>query len=503
MKKSIAALLALIMLITPALGSCADNKDGSGSDTKASDTTAAADADGGSSPEDTTPSDALEDRQNVKETLESGLNFNGMTFQMMVQTDHQNDAWVSEQTGNSVDDEVYYRNLSVEELLNIKILEAVTIQDYGTIRTMIQTSVLAADGAYDLVLQHAVASGASALDGYLVNWYDVPHVNFENPWYPQESIQSLTFKGQMYLSVSDMALSLTKNTYCMFFDKVIGENYGLGNMYDIVNNGQWTLDKLREVTKSIYVDVNGDGKRNDGDYYGFGTDIQSNVNTYLWSCNQPVFYFGENDTVVVSYPDEKTGIIIDKVKAIIYDEEGTTYKTDHSYGIKEFAKGNVLFANGQIGQSASLLADYENDFGIIPYPKYDEDQKEYYTMVDGNFSVIAIPKGITAEKLKMAGAAVEALSAYSWKNVVPKYYDVALKTRYVRDQESVAMLDLIMENRVVDFAYLYDNWQGFVFLTQDIIQNKKEFTSTVAAQTKVKTMYYEKKVLKFFLDNAE
>ena len=168
-----------------------------------------------------------------------------------------------------------------------------------------------------------------------------------------------------------------------------------------------------------------------------------------------------------------------------------------------FAKGRALFANGQIGQSASKLADYENDFGIIPYPKYDEAQDTYYTMVDGNFSIIAIPKGISDDKLAMTGAAVEALSAYSWKNVVPKYYDVALKTRYVRDQESVEMLDLIMENRVVDFAYLYDNWQGFVFMTQDIIGTNKEFTSTVASQVKAKTAYYEKKLLKYFLDHAE
>ena len=497
MKRSISLILVLIMLLIPVFTACSDSADG---DTP-SDTTVA--ADGSSTPEDTTPADALEDRKNVKETLESGLDFGGATFQMIVQTDHINDAWVEELTGSSVDDEVYSRNMYVEELLNIKILPASSIADYGQINSSVQASVLAGDGAYDLILNHAVNSGALVLGDFCTNWYTVPHVNFSNPWYPQESVANLTFKGQMYSSVSDLCLSLTKNTYCMFFDKVKGEDYGLANMYEIVNNGQWTLDKMKEIVANIYFDENGNTKADADDFYGLGTDVNSNLNTYLWSCNQPVFYFTEDDQVVVSFVEEKTGMIIDKVKSILFDEVGATKGTDHSYGVKQFAKGRVLFANAQIGQSASLLADYENDFGIIPYPKYDEAQTEYYTMVDGNFSVIMIPKGISAEKIGMVGATVEALSAYSWKNVIPKYYDIALKTRYVRDQESVAMLDLIMKNRVVDFAYLYDNWQGFVFLTQDIIGNNKEFTSTVATQQKVKTMYYEKKVLTYFLDHAE
>jgi len=495
MKKSISLILAMIMLLVP-FTACSDNTD---SANDPSDTVA---ADGGITPEETAAPDALEDRKNVNETLEAGLDFGGATFQMIVQADHINDAWVEELTGASVDDEVYSRNMYVEELLNIKILPANSIADYGQINSSVQASVLAGDGAYDLILNHAVNSGALVLGDFCTNWYTVPHVNFSNPWYPQESVANLTFKGQMYSSVSDLCLSLTKNTYCMFFDKVKGEDYGLANMYEIVNNGEWTLDKLKEIVSNIYFDENGNGSPDADDYYGFGTDVNSNLNTYLWSSNQPVFYFTEDDQVVVSYVEEKTGMIIDKVKAILA-EEGATKGADHSYGVNQFAKGRILFANAQIGQSASLLADYENDFGIIPYPKYDENQSEYYTMVDGNFSVIMIPKGISEDKIGMVGATVEALSAYSWKNVIPKYYDIALKTRYVRDQESVAMLDLIMKNRVVDFAYLYDNWQGFVFLTQDIIGNNKEFTSTVAAQQKVKTMYYEKKILTYFLDNAE
>lgn len=504
MKRSITLLLALLLLSSTVLSACGEpDSDATPPQTENADNVSSSSEEETPEEEEEEELDSLEARKNVPETLESGLDFGGATFQMLVQPQHRNDAWVDELTGNSVDDEVYARNLHTEELLNIDILESVDIYEVD-IEAAVQASVLAGDNVYDLVLGHAIYSGSIILNDYTMNWYDVPHVNFENPWYPQESIANLTYKGQMYSAVSDMCLSLTKNTYCMFFDKQKAEDYSLGNMYDIVRAGDWTLDTLRTTVGNIYEDSNGNGERDEEDFYGFATDQRSGLDTYLWACDQKVMYFTDDDQVVVSYADEKTGNIIDKVKSLLNETEGAVSNMEHSSGMSMyFSKGHALFANGMIGQSATYLAEYENEFGIIPYPKYDENQKDYYTMVDGNFSVLILPKGKSEEDLAKIGAAVEAMSAYSWKNVIPKYYDVALKTRYARDQESVEMLDLLTANRVVDFAYIYDNFEGFVFLTEQIIRENLDFASTVAGQLKAKTVYYEKKVLKYFLENAE
>jgi len=47
---------------------------------------------------------------------------------------------------------------------------------------------------------------------------------------------------------------------------------------------------------------------------------------------------------------------------------------------------------------------------------------------------------------------LEALQSESAKTVRPAYYDIALKTKYTRDDDSVEMLDLIFNTRVVDIG---------------------------------------------------
>ena len=91
----------------------------------------------------------------------------------------------------------------------------------------------------------------------------------------------------------------------------------------------------------------------------------------------------------------------------------------------------------------------EADFGIIPYPKLDEAQKQYVSRVEYYFPTI-VP--INSDSLEITGVMLEALQSESAKTVRPAYYDIALKTKYTRDDESAQMLDLIFSTRVVDMG---------------------------------------------------
>ena len=60
-----------------------------------------------------------------------------------------------------------------------------------------------------------------------------------------------------------------------------------------------------------------------------------------------------------------------------------------------------------------------------------------------------------AEKL---GAALEAMSFYGYRDVIPVYKEVALKTKTTRDNESADMLDIIFGTIYFDFGtnIMYD-----------------------------------------------
>ena len=57
----------------------------------------------------------------------------------------------------------------------------------------------------------------------------------------------------------------------------------------------------------------------------------------------------------------------------------------------------------------------------------------------------------------MMGALMEALASESYKTVMPAYYEVALKTKYVSDDESAKMLDKVIDNLYLDAGFFYSD----------------------------------------------
>ena len=113
-----------------------------------------------------------------------------------------------------------------------------------------------------------------------------------------------------------------------------------------------------------------------------------------------------------------------------------------------FENDRVLFMDCSLFHISSLR-DTETDFGIIPYPKYDESQKDYCARVS-YFMPSVLPA--TNKDLELVGAVMEYANYRAKANITPAYYDITLKGKVSRDVESVEMLDLILDNRVVDLG---------------------------------------------------
>ena len=72
----------------------------------------------------------------------------------------------------------------------------------------------------------------------------------------------------------------------------------------------------------------------------------------------------------------------------------------------------------------------ETDFGIIPYPLYDENQEDYHTQVADCSTMFALPAD--CRDTSFAGAVLEAIAAESYRSVTPAYFEVALNEKYTR-----------------------------------------------------------------------
>lgn len=427
------------------------------------------------------------------------LNFEGAEFKTIIQSSTVYDMYVAEATGDVLSDSIHKRNAKISERFNVKIAEPTSLS-FGDLSNLVKQSVQAGDAEWDLILGQMEQSGKDTQSGIYMNWYDIPYVNFDKPWWPKSFKDVGTVNGKMYLAMSDLCVSFAEQTWAMVFDKAETQNRGITNVYDMVESGDWTLDQLNKLTKDVYIDANNNGKKDPEDYFGYTTeDAGCQLAAYFYGFNQKLAAV-EDDKVVMKLNSEKAAQICDKLYSL-FQNPGTlniSKESDKSLRLRfQFQKGRTMFSPIQLQHCYSVLRDYENDYGIIPFPKWDEKQEEYYSITDAGCNVLAVP--VTAKNIEMTGAIVEALSAESYFSVMPVYCETALGIKGARDEESRKILQMVLDNRYIDFSYLYDGWEGWTFNLQPFVENEGVFASTYASKKDKVQSYYDS-VFKFFYD---
>ncbi|MBP3919500.1 MAG: extracellular solute-binding protein [Clostridia bacterium] len=489
-KRRTVLLFALSLLTLTAVFSCAESK--KETDTKAdTETVNTADTQG-----EEAPSDSLEARKKVSDGVPD-LDFEGADYRIYYQKRYTTDAipLTDSETGDVLNDAVYRRNKTIEERFNVNIV-GMEGEEEQMVTNMINT-VAAGDDAWELFMGHSMSSGRAALDGYFYNWYDIPYMDFSKPWFPRATIEGLTINDRMYMTVSDMCLSFVFNTYCMFFNKQLAADHDIDDVYAMVNDGAWTLDKLSSITKGMYQDLNGSGTKDTGDLYGFGS-ASWGLPSWIYACDVDTVEFHDDGTVTSVFNSERASHMVEQLRTLYYQNEGSysaAKDVTDSDPMQAFKDGQVLFITEVVGASEKEFRDVTFDYGIIPYPKYDEAQTAYYNVPGGSISCMAVPA--STGNLELAGAVTAALCRESWVNVMPVYYDIVLKVKGARDEVSIEMLDMIMNGRNVDARFLYDGWNGYTYTITEIISGKKELSSYIASKEKSVIKHYEK-VLELF-----
>ena len=467
-------ILALLLAIALAASVIACGHDGGTKDTESNDGITVSDNMSGEI-SDTEVFDGLPEK-----------NYGGRTFTVATNDYMESDFMSSGETGDIVNDAIYRRNTTIEDRFGIK-LEVVS-ESYTDMASKINQMIQSGDDSYDLIAQHAYSAGKIAITGGFLNWYDIPYVDLENPWWSQSANKELSYKNKViYLAGGDYALSMTSYMYAFFFDKVAVEDYGMTPeyLYSLVRDGKWTLDMVADVTKDIYKDLNGNDKRDDEDFYGIVSSTRSPLNTFMWSCDNPIMKSDSDGIPQLVYYQDKTSAIVEKVMGLFFDNTGGyTDKNKYTLGDDLFSVGRAMMVPSTFSGAMKNFRENKNPFGVLPYPKYDEAQTNYYTMSDGSHALLSVP--VTVKDTEFTGIITEALCAESWKNVVPKYYETVLKVKLADDADTSEMIDIIGGGLVFDYGYIYDNGIGFGFTLQNLAdtRNRTDIASFYAKREK-------------------
>ena len=325
---------------------------------------------------------------------------------------------------------------------------------------------------YDIVFDSISTSAAMVPDGILVDLNTVPNLNLSDPWWDQNAVKDLSIAGKNYFACGDINTYDDQGTWCMLFNKTLKTKLGIEeDFYQLVRDKKWTFDKFKEICKNnITSDTSGDGVLDENDTWAFGTETY-NIYVHVLAAGQKISRKDDNDLpyLTVAEEPEATYSILADILEFYNDQQTVMVANAPPYTQKGFSnvweatvhkafiEGRELFYMCGLINSASFRV-MEDEFGILPIPMYYDTQDRYYHTVSvGNSSVMSIPEGTT--DIEQVGLIVSAIARESKLLVTPAYYDVQLKYRDSRDDESGEMLDLIFASRTFDIANAY-NWGG-------------------------------------------
>lgn len=460
MKKTLSLILAMLMLVS-AFTACSDNGADDAENTPA---TSTADNSNAAGSEDTSVEEGAE---TTREDVSDGLgeyNFNGAAYRAAQPEGSSYEFYAEELTGESTNDAVYNRNLKIEERFNTKI-ETVNFASTSDVIAEVQNLVASGTDAFEVATHVAYKAYTPISAGSYRNWYDVPTVDFTRPWWNNLANTQNTINGILFTATGDINITSLLNTYAMFFNMDVANNFGITaeSLYNYVYEGTWTIDKMIELLSSVYVDTNGDGVRDNGDTYGYAAWPGISSDAWLAAFDQPISTKDEEGFPQAAIMTDKTVAALDKIYNFYYNTDGALGTTS---GLVSAEYEVTMFVNDQVVMVPSIFNDafteyryMDSTYGIIPYPKWDEAQEQYLTNARDQYTVIGIPLSKTDDSLEFIGVVTEALAAESWKTVFPEYYNVALKGKYSSDRDTANMVDLVLAGRNFDFAFLFGEQQ--------------------------------------------
>lgn len=465
LKRTVSSGLILCMLLASvgSIVSCGESKDPGTKETTANTQSSE------TTPINTEDLSDLERRQLISDGLPDE-DFKGEPFRFAVESNKEFEIWSEDLTGEVTNDSIYNRNLTIEERFKVKI----TAEVLTDVHSKVNQYVIAGDDAFEVMGFQAYLSYTPITAKALQNWYDMPYMDFEQPWYNKITNDAATFNGKLFNLTCSLSVTQMQYTYAMFFNQRIVEEFGYtpSNLYQLVYDNEWTFDKFKEIVTSIYIDVNGDGKKDVNDVYGYAAELTHPSDVWLAAFDQPVSGKDSDGNVIIEFVNEKTMSALEKIYDLTYNYDSTNVYSTQYDEYKYFANSKVAICPLPFKVAYAELRDMADSYGILPYPKWDSNQEQYKTNIFDQYSAYGVPK--TVSDTKFVGIIMQALCAESYKTVYPAFYDVALKNKYTEDLDTAAMVDIVMAGANMDFSFMFGEsvFQRTPYMFRDLIRDK-------------------------------
>ena len=414
------------------------------------------------------------------------------TFDVAVTSNEEQSTYFSEDlcfdvyatTDAVINEAVRERNNLVESLTGVKINPIMC----KNVMTAVQDDIAGGLGNYDMAMPFLSGAVTLAQEGQLhaLNSEKLsPYIDLTMPWWSQGANEAFSISEQLYFSTGDITIMSKISTRALVFNKEMYATLfpGEKTLYEYVEDGDWTYDTFLAMCKKATVE-NGDGKWDINDTWGLVSETSDPYN----------FYSAAGESLAAKDADDLPYLTFEGTRSVNvaqrlleeYSKKNTWHicsnRLDIDHGVPSselwvvsldiFGEGRALF-RCSVFSAIKKLRNYEDgiEFGIIPLPKFDAEQENYYTPSGSGTYVVVIP--ISAKDPEFSAYMTELVACEAKNFLTPAYYETTLKSRDARDDESEKMLDeYIFSNLKFDVGSFY-NFGGINSMFQTLAHEGK------------------------------
>ncbi len=345
----------------------------------------------------------------------------------------------------------------------------------------------AGDSSYDICSIGLMDAPKAALNGYAYDIWQMDHINTDMPWWDQSANKDLSISNRLFFTTGDISLIDNIATHALLFNKGLAGELEITDLYTLVETGKWTMDKFFQYARLGANDLNGDDVMDANDRYGLlcWNDM---LQAFLAAAGNKFCTLDEQGLLTLTLYNDKSVDVVNKLTELAFDKSVAYNYVNRTVGERWEDAQTRIFSNDQalfyttMYSYVPALRDTASDFGILPYPKYEETQENHYSYVGGTYSTFyLVESSLSDDELEFVGIITEELAYQSYKTVTPAYYEMTLKGTQARDEESLLSIEIVFNSRGFDpgLAYLIGDYTGQ--LTNMMKASRNAFTQVYEA----------------------
>ncbi len=432
----------------------------------------------GNTPDETTSNNGKEtispddnDRNQEKDTVPTDLKYDGETVTFLVRNERDLTKYelsCEQLVNNPVYDAIHYRNIDVENRLGVKVKsigQPGGFLDCTAWNNTLSVSVLTNTGDFDGAAFYLSMGTSLAKEGIFYNLLSLTndeagYFNFDKPWWNDSMVDELSLYGALFFAGGALTITEASSGICVFFNRdLFNQKYPDDRdtkLYQLVRDGKWTADQMTYYVSNCWDDVNSNGVVDPGDVVGIKSlgDGAGQMDAWVLAMGLD---FTKNDVYgepEIALFNSQTVPAYEKVRGVFNNPGGFIPAGQPNHDDTAMSNGNVLFYTQDLNYGSKMKSSTVN-YGVLPIPKYNEEQGAYRTCFANDASALAVCSNLDADRAAMVSAVLEVLSAESYKQVIPAYYETVLKGHYSREAADAEMYDKILESFVFSFGFAW------------------------------------------------